>query len=226
MNTHIIGAQVARIRVGAPHEFSSVLTNFDPGTDSKAISASCFQANQEPVIALEKSSLVQQQPHRAIVVGNHNVDGTVVVDIPESCSAAYLGNRKGRPSNSGYLAKLLSIAFVVEQLIDLIERIRAPAQGRNTVHSTVGDKKIQMTVIVIVKPFRTESGVGQGRLQESEFRRTIVEVSTAIVDVKITAFMSQVSFEDVLISVIVKVRGGHTHTGLRGALDVVGSSRQ
>src|SRR6266480_4907349 len=226
MDPDIIGAQIARIRVGAPHEFSSVLANFDPGTDRKAISASCFQANQEPVITVDKSILVQQQPHRAIVVGDHNVDGTVVVDIPESRSAAYLGNRKGRPSNSGYLAKLLSIAFVVEQLIDLIERIRAPTQGRNAIHRTVGNKQIQMTVIVIVKPFRTESGVGQGRLQKAAFRGGIVEISMSIVDVEITTFMSQVSFEDVLIPVIVKVCGGHAHTGLRGALDVVGSSRQ
>src|SRR6266404_4661288 len=141
MHTDIIGAQIARIRVGAPHEFSSAVANLDPGTDPKAISASCFQANQEPVIAVEKSGLVQQQPHRAIVVGNHNVDGTVVVDIPESCSAAYLGNGKGRPSNSGYLAKLLSMTFVVEQLIDLVERIRAPAQGLHAVHGAIGDKQ-------------------------------------------------------------------------------------
>src|SRR6266404_5531004 len=193
MHTDIIGAQIARIRVGAPHEFSSAVANLDPGTDPKAIAASCFQANQEPVVALEKSGLVQQQPHRAIVVGNHNVDGTVVVDIPESCSAAYLGNRKGRPSNSGYLAKLFSIALIVEQLIDLIERIRAPTQGRNAIHSTVGYKQIQMTVIVIVKPFRTESGVGQGRLQEPEFHGGIVEICMAIVDVEIATFMSQIS---------------------------------
>src|SRR5216684_5817101 len=131
MHPDIVRTQIARIGASAPHKFSSALANFDPGADPEAVSVSRFQANQEPVIAVEGSRLVQQQPHRAIVVGHHNVDGAVVVDVPESRSAAYLGNGQGRPSNSGYFTKLLSMTFVVEQLLDLVERIRAPAQRLN-----------------------------------------------------------------------------------------------
>src|SRR5712692_11680744 len=126
MHPDIVRTQIARIGVSAPHKFSSALAKFDLGADPEAISVGRFQANQEPVIAVEGFGLVQQQPHRAIIVGHHNIDGAVVVDIPESSSAAYLGNGQGRPSNSGYLAKLLSMTFVVEQLIDLVEWIWAP----------------------------------------------------------------------------------------------------
>src|SRR5260370_38293740 len=146
MNTDIIRAQITRIGMDAPHESSSTLANFDPGTDPKAISVSCFQANQEPVIAVERFGLVQQQGHRAVVVGNHNVDSAVVIYIAESCSTAYLGNGKCRPGNSGYLAKLLSITFVVEQLIDLIERTRPPAQGLNPLHTPLSHKQPQVPI--------------------------------------------------------------------------------
>ena len=89
-----------------------------------------------------------------VAVRDHDVDGAIVVDIPESSSAAYFGNGKGWPRNSGYLAKLLSVALVVEQLIDLVERIRTPPQRFNAVYSAIGDEQIQMTVIVVVKPNR------------------------------------------------------------------------
>src|SRR6266478_3741383 len=225
MHPDVVRAQIARIGVSAPHKFSSALVNFDLGANPEAVSVSRFQANQEPVISVEGSSLVQQQPHWAIVVGYQNVDGAVVVDIPESSSAAYLGTGQGGPSNSGYLAKLLSMTFVVEQLIDLVERIGAPAQGLHAVHGATGDKQIQMTIIVIIKPFGTEAGVGQGRAEQVKFNGSIVEVSMAIVDVEIATFVGQVGFEDVLIAVIAKISGGHTHASLRRALSVIRSSR-
>src|ERR1700730_244857 len=119
---------IARIRVSTPHELSSALLNFDPGTDPKAISVSRFQANQEPVIAVQGSGLVQQQPDGTIVVGYHNVDGAVIVDITESSSAAYLGQCKRGPSYSSHFAKLLSIAVVMEQLVRLVKRICTSSQ--------------------------------------------------------------------------------------------------
>src|SRR5712691_9836223 len=124
---------------------------------------SSFQANQEPVIAVQGMILVQQQPRRTIVVRDHDVHVAVVIDVAKSCSAAYPGNGKGGTCDSGHLAKLLSISLVVEQLIDLIKGVRASAQRLNTVHGAVGDKQIQPAVVVVVKPFGAETGVGKRR---------------------------------------------------------------
>jgi hypothetical protein len=94
--------------VGAPQEFSALLATFDVGSYDEAIPVSRVQSNQEPVIAVPRMSLIQQQPQRTIVVCDHDdVDGAVVVDVAASRSAAYLGDRKGGTGDSGHVSKLL-----------------------------------------------------------------------------------------------------------------------
>src|SRR3984893_9129213 len=114
MYTDITRAQVTRIGVDPPHESSSTRANFDRGTNTETVSVDSFNPGQKPMISVYRTGLVQQKPHRAIVVGHHNIDGAVIVDVTESCAAAYLGNAQRRTSNSGYLTKLSSVAFVAE----------------------------------------------------------------------------------------------------------------
>src|SRR5947209_20518711 len=150
------------------------------------VAMSSFQANQEPVIAVQGVIPVQQQPRRTIVVRDHDVDVAVVIDVAESCSAAYPGDGKGGAGDSGHLAKLVSIALIVEQLIDLIKGIRASAQRLDTVHGAVGDEQIQPAVVVVVKPFGAETGVGKRRQEQPKFSRRVVENSTANMDIKLS----------------------------------------
>src|SRR5437879_12343867 len=84
------------------------------------IAMSSFQANQEPVIAVQGMIPVQQKPSRTIVVRDHDVDVAVVVDVADSCYAAYPGDGKVGAGDSGHLSNLVYIAIIVEQLVDMI----------------------------------------------------------------------------------------------------------
>ena len=63
---------------------------------------------------VQGAGLVEQQPRGAVVVGNHNVNCAIVVNIAEGRSTAYFGEGQSRPGDSGHLSKFLSVAFIAK----------------------------------------------------------------------------------------------------------------
>ena len=59
-------------------------------------------------------SLVQQQPRRAIVVSNDDVNCAVIVNVAEGCAAAHFGKGKSRPCDPSHFTKFLSGAFITK----------------------------------------------------------------------------------------------------------------
>src|SRR6185369_335249 len=159
--------------------------------------------------------------HGAVIIRDYDVDRTVVINVAESCSAAHFGKGEGSPGDLGHVAELLSIALVAEQLIDLPEWVGIAAQRRHAVYRPVSDKHIEPTIVVVVKPFSTKSCKRERWLEQGKFRRRILEIPAAVVDIKIAAFMSQVGFEDVLVTIVVKIARCDTHASLWSALHVV-----
>src|SRR6266567_248788 len=114
MNSDVIRTEVASVRVGAPQEFSPVLAHFNFGADPEAISVGRLQPNQEPVIVVQEVRLVQQQARRAIVVGNHNVNCAVVVNVAKGRAAAHFGKGKSWSCDSSHLSKFPSVTLVAK----------------------------------------------------------------------------------------------------------------
>jgi len=110
--------------------------------DPKQIPLLCMQTNQKPVILIESASLIQQKPHRAVVVGDHHVDGSVIIDITKGSATAHLGQGKSGACGGCNIAELLSIAVVVKQQIGLPKRIRGPSQRLDPVYRAICNEEV------------------------------------------------------------------------------------
>ena len=76
--------------MGAAHKLSPSLLEFDSGADREAISMTSFQSNQEPMVVVQRTILVQKKPNRAVVISNHDIHCAIIVDVPESGAATHL----------------------------------------------------------------------------------------------------------------------------------------
>src|SRR4051812_27440883 len=201
--------------MGAPHKLSPSLLEFDSGADPEAISMIGLQSNHEPVVVVQRTILVQKKPNSAIVVGDNDVHCAIIVDVPESGAAAHFRQCKRRSSRLGHFLELLSLALIMKQLIWLAERVRDPSQGLYAIHGAVGDKQIELSIIVIVKPFGAETCVRKGRQDQAKFRGSIVKICLPIIDEEVAAFIGQVGFKDVLMAVALEIPSCNAHAGLR-----------
>src|SRR5438045_7805445 len=94
MRPHIARGQVAAVSShAAPERGMSGALDANPGADPEPV-AGLVEADLQPVVPGD--SLVEQQPHRTVVVGDDDVHVAVVVDIAECGAAADLRAREGR----------------------------------------------------------------------------------------------------------------------------------
>src|ERR1700730_15607359 len=220
VHADVAGAQVTGIRVHAAKELASSLLEFDACANPEQILSRLFQAYLQPVVAIVLTGFVQQKAYRPVVVGHHDIDVAVVVDIAERRSTAYLGTRKRRTCLASGLAKPSSL-FVVEQLVGLIERKHSAAQRFQTHNGSIGDEEIEESIVVVVEPLCAESGVGESRLPEAEFRRGVVEFSLAIVAIENAGFLGKVGYQQVFYAAVADVPEGDAHAPLRDTFAVV-----
>src|SRR3981081_2383218 len=118
---------------------------------------------------VQRTSLVQQQPHGTIVVGDDDVDRSVVVNVAESGAAAYFREGKGGSGGRSHFAKFFALTLVMKQLIDLIKRIWVCTGRLNAIYRSIGNKQVQPAIIVKVKPFGAETRKGEGRQEQAKF---------------------------------------------------------
>ena len=124
------------------HKGSFSMAEFHLGADPEQISLLGLQMNQKPMIPIERTTLIQQKAHRAVVVGDHDVDRSVIVDITKCSAAAHLSQSKNGPAAGVTSAELLSIAFVVKQQIGLPKRIRSTSQRLDAVHCAIRNEQV------------------------------------------------------------------------------------
>src|SRR6266446_4172508 len=194
VHSDVAGAQVTGICMHAAKKFASSLLEFDARANAEKILSGLFQAYLQPVVAIVLTGFVQQKAYRPVVVSHHDIDVPVVVDIAEGRSAAYLRKGKRRTCHARGLAKRFS-RFVVEQLVDLIERKLAAAQRFLASNRSIGDEDVEESVVVVVKPLCAKSGEGESRLPQAEFCRGIIEISLAIMAIKNAAFLCKVGYQ-------------------------------
>ena len=196
------------------------MLEFDARANPEKVLSGLFQAYLQPVVAIVLTGFVQQKADRPVVVGHQDIDVPVVVDISESRSAAYLRKRKCRTCQARGLAKPFSL-FVVEQLVDLMERKLAAAQRFLARNRSIGDEDIEESVVVVVKPLCAKSGVGESRLPQAELCRGIIEISLAIMAIKNAAFLGKIGYQQVFHAAIADVPKGDAHAPLRGTFTIV-----
>src|SRR5438552_19036270 len=84
MNSDVVRAQIARVRMGTAQKFSPPLPDFHFSPNSEAISVDCLQSNQEPVVAVQETALGQQEPYCPVVICNHSVYVIIVYGVSKS----------------------------------------------------------------------------------------------------------------------------------------------
>jgi len=77
--------------MGTAQKFSPPLPDFHFSPNSEAISVDGLQSNQEPVVAVQETALVQQEPYCTVVICDHNVYGTIVIDVAKCRTVAKAG---------------------------------------------------------------------------------------------------------------------------------------
>src|SRR4029077_15202779 len=95
--------------------------------------------------------------HRPVVVGDHNVDRAVVIDVAERGGAAHFSDLKHRPALARRVAKPFATSLVMKQLLALGIWKSTALLGAQDRDAAIGNKQIQPAVVVVVEPLCAES---------------------------------------------------------------------
>src|ERR1044071_5623683 len=148
----------------APEGILAAAEDTDPGADGEVIRPGRFQFQNQPVPA--SPGLVAEQLNRPIVVIDDDVDGAVIIDVPECNPPADLSSLKGRTGRRGRLAQPFTAALIVEQLASLGIRKSAPLTGPHDRNATVRNKQVEpaTTGFGLLQPTFGFTGFGAGWL--------------------------------------------------------------
>lgn len=81
-----------------------------------------------------------------------------------------------------------------------------------TFDATVDHREIEVTVVLDVQEGCPETGVWQARGDETGGRCAVVEAETGVVRIKRVALVHQVGYEQIEVTVAVRVARGNSHT--------------
>src|SRR5262249_40916751 len=120
MDAVIAGAQIAAVGMNAPPERLAAGTKHPHiGADAETVAARGAQSDLEPVTGYGGS--VPEQPHGAVIVGDHNLDAAVIVEIAERGAAPYVAALESRPRCRRDLPEPAARALIMKKLIQLVE---------------------------------------------------------------------------------------------------------
>src|SRR5438309_6872766 len=108
--------------------------------------------------------LVAEKANGSVIVVNHEVDRTIVIDIAESDAAADVGALKRRPGQARGLAKRFAASLVVKQLAALGVWEGARLIGPSNGDCSVRDKQVEPAIVVVIEPARAKAGVAESGL--------------------------------------------------------------
>ena len=135
------------------------------------------------MIVIQRPILVEKEPQWTIIVGDHYVDRAIVINVTECRAPTHLGQGKSRPGRLGHLAEFFASALVVKQLIRLAERIRSPPQRLDPIHRSIGNKQVEESIVIVIKPLSPKSSVRKSRQEQARFGGSIMKVPVGIANV-------------------------------------------
>src|SRR5919201_2865446 len=101
MHTNIACAEIATIGVDAPQQLAPALPQLDARRNSVVVAARLFELHLQPMIAAAR--LVQQQPHRSVIIGDHDINLSVIIYVSERGATAHFGKSEHGASAAGNL---------------------------------------------------------------------------------------------------------------------------
>src|SRR5207253_2144200 len=161
-HARIAGGTVAAVRGAAPPQrrLSGPLQSSDGAQDIVAPAGrTSHQAQAQPMFIL--TDLVQQQPYRPVVIGDHNVDVAVVVQVAEGGAAANVLD--------GQRLALANFTKTERTAAQVMEKLAALAQGQghaclrllfDEADFAIGAKNVEKAVVVIIQGAGAEACKG------------------------------------------------------------------
>ena len=184
----------------------------DAGLHGITFDTTVDRADAEPVASI--ANFVEQHADGAAVIEDHDIGIAVVVEIASGRTPRHLQLGKCRPGTVRDIFKSAA-ALVVKQLTALLERIGIALLdlAAQVADGTIDDDHIEEAVVVVVDEAGAETG--ESKLEQTEFRRAVLEQPIADVQVERVAFVVQVRDEQILIAVAVNISSVNTHAPLR-----------
>jgi hypothetical protein len=97
-----------------------------------------------------RTHLIPQKPRRAIVIGDNDIDIPIIVDIPDGYTPTYFGKLHGRTCHFSDIPKVTTL--IMKQVVSLMKRIRGSPQSWQDSNGSIGHKKVEATIIIIIEP--------------------------------------------------------------------------
>src|SRR5882762_3350319 len=176
--------------------------------------------NPQPVIL--PPGIVAEKKRRAIIDGDQDVNGAVVIEVTECQSTR--GHQHGKNGAALCADVLEGFPSVVKQHERLFVSDLAVQGADEVIRIAVGEKQIQVPVIVIVKKFQTPATHEFCGLADAGRKRYVVKCFVMIVFVYGEHFAVEVRHEQVHPSTIVEIGGVHAHAGSRPAAITVSNA--
>jgi hypothetical protein len=107
---------------------------------------------------------VQQQARGTVIVGEQNVDPSIVIHVVESRRAAGLQGLQVRSGRSRHVLEALPRAQIAQQQFPFTIRkpLTAPLLHRHDPDSSIGAEQAEKSAILHVERADAEPGIGQG----------------------------------------------------------------
>src|SRR5439155_25297790 len=88
----------------------------------------------------------------------------------------------------------------------------------------IGDKQVEPTVVVVIKPFCSKAGEAVGGFRQPGLRRDVVKFQIAVVTKQTGALPGKVGDKDVVAAAALGIFGGYAHSRPGQALHAVSHS--
>src|SRR5579863_10125871 len=107
---------------------------------------------------------VQQQARWTVVVGDQNIDATVVIHVAKSGRSTDLGKREGRAGRSRHILETFPLAQIAEQQVTLAVRKRLAYLRCHPRYASVGGEQVLQTAIFHIQQADAKAGVWHGSM--------------------------------------------------------------
>ena len=167
----------------------------------------------------------EQQPRRPVVVGDEQVEVSVVVHVPDGRSPSHLQQRKRGTGHAAHVAKT-GLPVIAKQLVGLTERMGCSGGDEVVLQPdrAIHGEQIQIAIVIEVEEARTERSERQTGSTQPERDRPVPKQPAAQIEIERVGLPGEIRDEQILVDI--DIGGIDSHPGLRLTPDVQRHARQ
>ncbi|MDZ7638514.1 MAG: hypothetical protein U5J83_09745 [Bryobacterales bacterium] len=168
--------------------------------------------------------MIEQQPYRAVVVRDRDIDVAVEIHVAERrASAHFIQGQRFAAFRRG-VHKALPVPLIADEQIALEEWVRLAALRFFACHRTVGDKQVKVAIVVGIKPVGAKARNWIGDFGKFHLAGDIHKAALAVVTIQRGSLQGKVHHKEVVVSVAIHIASGDAHPGARNAVLTMGSA--